>query len=300
MQKHLLLVRQIGWIIIMIIAVLRCLSAESGGDWAAGFLTLVFMLLATRFFLVPGTNIAPFPVLHLESLSIFISIPAFFGVPDRTAELMQFPLWSWGALVVAVVSARFISSTLTVDTPVENELVFPLEQGRWLIGEGDNRLFNHHWPAKSQRAALDIIGISTLWSSRKRFREGADSGRIIFGAPVYAPCSGRVEQAWDDTPDGDANWPRSGGNEIAIDNGSEVVFLSHLRHGSVQVVVGQFVEAGERVGAVGNSGNSSEPHLHIHAESDGEPRYLVFQGMRMRFHKGAVVDTPGKERQPAT
>jgi len=43
------------------------------------------------------------------------------------------------------------------------------------------------------------------------------------------------------------------------------VVLAHLRQGSVEVAAGEDVAVGSRLGRVGNSGNSSEPHLHIHA-----------------------------------
>ncbi|MGO1885979.1 MAG: M23 family metallopeptidase [Citricoccus sp.] len=44
-----------------------------------------------------------------------------------------------------------------------------------------------------------------------------------------------------------------------------VVALCHLHRGSVTVRVGQRVSPGEVVGRCGNSGNSTEPHLHLHA-----------------------------------
>ncbi len=59
----------------------------------------------------------------------------------------------------------------------------------------------------------------------------------------------------------------------------------------------QFVTAGGRIGAVGDSGNSGEPHLHIHAECEGGPRYLVFQEANRRLHKGGIVEVPSRERK---
>jgi hypothetical protein len=44
-----------------------------------------------------------------------------------------------------------------------------------------------------------------------------------------------------------------------------VIKLAHLQRGSVTVQPGDAIAAGEIVGRVGNSGNSSEPHLHVHA-----------------------------------
>ncbi len=54
------------------------------------------------------------------------------------------------------------------------------------------------------------------------------------------------------------------GNHVMIRSGSGVVaFLAHLRCGSVKVAAGQQVVTGETVGEVGNSGNSTAPHLHL-------------------------------------
>lgn len=41
--------------------------------------------------------------------------------------------------------------------------------------------------------------------------------------------------------------------------------LAHLRSGSVEVKPGDSVSIGQGVARVGNSGNSTEPHLHMHA-----------------------------------
>ncbi|WP_406236044.1 M23 family metallopeptidase [Nocardia sp. NBC_01009] len=155
--------------------------------------------------------------------------------------------------------------------------------------EGDGRLLNHHWPVPIERAALDIIGVSAWGNSRKRLLARRDEDYHAFGADVYAPCSGWVKQAADDTRDGDRDFPRAGGNEVVIDNGTELIIVAHLRRGSVAVQAGQFVEAGQRIGAIGNSGNSTEPHLHIHAECEGEPRRLLFKDMRRRFPRGAII-----------
>jgi hypothetical protein len=47
------------------------------------------------------------------------------------------------------------------------------------------------------------------------------------------------------------------------------VVLGHLRQGSVRVSPGDVVAVGDPLGRVGNSGNTDEPHLHIHAQTPG-------------------------------
>ena len=57
------------------------------------------------------------------------------------------------------------------------------------------------------------------------------------------------------------------GNYVLIETRSAgrtaVVALCHLQHGSVTVARGQSVRSGEMIGRCGNSGNSTEPHLHL-------------------------------------
>jgi murein DD-endopeptidase MepM/ murein hydrolase activator NlpD len=45
----------------------------------------------------------------------------------------------------------------------------------------------------------------------------------------------------------------------------EFVALCHLQHGSIRVSVGQSVAIGDELGQCGNSGNSTEPHVHVQA-----------------------------------
>lgn len=56
------------------------------------------------------------------------------------------------------------------------------------------------------------------------------------------------------------------GNHIylRLDETGTFLFLAHLKKGSIKVKEGQHVNEGEVLAQVGNSGSSSEPHLHIH------------------------------------
>jgi hypothetical protein len=66
-------------------------------------------------------------------------------------------------------------------------------------------------------------------------------------------------------------------------HGVEVV-LAHLRSGSVAVAEGERVTVGDVLGRVGNSGNTTQPHLHIHAERGGLPgEILDGQGVPITF-----------------
>lgn len=76
-----------------------------------------------------------------------------------------------------------------------------------------------------------------------------------------------------------------------VDTGREIVELAHLRPVSLTVSRGDTVRAGQLIGETGNSGNTSEPHLHLHAERDGVGLDLRFTGIRGRLYRGRVIRT---------
>jgi hypothetical protein len=97
------------------------------------------------------------------------------------------------------------------------------------------------------------------------------SDYLSFGLPVLAPVAGEVVVVRDglpDTPPGQANTKENWGNHVVIRaaDGSHV-WLAHLRQGSVGVTVGNWVRAGDALGACGNSGRSPQPHLHLHVQT---------------------------------
>lgn len=51
-----------------------------------------------------------------------------------------------------------------------------------------------------------------------------------------------------------------------------------MQEGTVVVKEGESIQKGKPIGLVGNSGNTSEPHLHIHAEKNGEGVPIHFNG----------------------
>jgi len=72
------------------------------------------------------------------------------------------------------------------------------------------------------------------------------------------------------------------GNHVVIDLGDgEYVVLAHLIRGSVAVKPGDRVAAGQAIALCGNSGHSSEPHLHVHLQTS--PTLDDGEGLPMPF-----------------
>jgi hypothetical protein len=93
-----------------------------------------------------------------------------------------------------------------------------------------------------------------------------------FGAPLYAVANGTVVSTVDNKPDippsshnPDLQTPRDfGGNSVLLRIGpGRYACYAHIKRGTVRVRRGQRVRVGQQVGLVGNSGNTTGPHLHF-------------------------------------
>jgi hypothetical protein len=158
-------------------------------------------------------------------------------------------------------------------------LAFPLRAGVYYVGGGGaNRFINNHQAYPPQAYALDILRLNA-WGARARGINPAELTRYaIFGDTVFAPCSGPVLVAVDglaDIPIGERDKAHLAGNHVVLGCGGAKVVLAHLLRGSVQIQAGEQVRTGQTLGRIGNSGNTSEPHLHIHVERGGEPAGIL-------------------------
>ena len=68
------------------------------------------------------------------------------------------------------------------------------------------------------------------------------------------------------------------GNYVAINHEGTIVYLAHMMKGSLLVKKGDLVKVGQPIGKVGNSGNTSEPHLHMHAQKESQGVPITFNG----------------------
>jgi hypothetical protein len=135
----------------------------------------------------------------------------------------------------------------------------PPFHGRWRVAAaGPDPLLNHHVVASDQFYACDFVHVTNS-----------------FGQAVLAPADGRVERTHDGVadrgglrpPEGTAraDWPF--GNYIVLRVEGTFILLCHLRSGSINVRRGERVMAGQQIAECGNSGRSTGPHLHVHAQT---------------------------------
>ncbi|MFJ6002808.1 M23 family metallopeptidase [Arthrobacter sp. NPDC092385] len=81
---------------------------------------------------------------------------------------------------------------------------------------------------------------------------------------------------------------------IALRREGPFVAVAHLRRDSVCVDVGDVVEAGQMIGQVGNSGNSTQPHAHVQATDS--THWSRARGMPIAFESPMGVELPSESQ----
>ncbi len=180
----------------------------------------------------------------------------------------------------------------------------PLRGGPWLAANGPADASGHRrslipisgTPAIAQRFAIDWVKID---DGNKTFKGDSLKNESYYaeGVDALAVANGTVVEVKDSIPE---NVPGAnsravpitletvGGNHVIIDiGGGHYAFYAHLKPGSLKVKLGDKVTRGQVIGLVGNTGNSTEPHLHFHVADANSP--LGSEGIPYRLDSFEVV-----------
>lgn len=250
------------------------------------------------------------------------SAPSILILPDRTLEpgeeqllFNPFEYAPPGRPVGSVRVKAVLSAEGQADETVETAATVrdePSEPGlspvtgRVLVWDGHDALSHHRrWdyllpPLKAfgfvsnaMRYSYDFVPVDA--EGRMHAGDGeANTDWFGFGQPVRAPAGGLVVQVRDDRPDDRRFDPSTLAEDINLVFGNVVVIdhrdgtfsmLGHIKQGSATVQVGQWVEAGQAVAAIGASGSSLFPHLHYQrvdgADMKGEGVPSTFRDLRL-------------------
>jgi murein DD-endopeptidase MepM/ murein hydrolase activator NlpD len=144
-------------------------------------------------------------------------------------------------------------------------------KGEWSVTwGGDTKEQNYHVESVAQKNAFDFLIYDDKGSTHKGTGE-TNEDYYAFGKELYAPCDGEVVLVVDGVKDnvpGVLNPIYIPGNTVIIKTATgEYAFFAHFKQHSIVVKQGQKVSTGALLGLCGNSGNSSEAHLHFHLQN---------------------------------
>lgn len=283
----------IGSVLAVAAAAVGCWWETSIVAWITNLGVLAILLLVTVVYDRPGRHLLRSPFAQVYPLCAALGVASVvrigdIGWPHVTSTAM-------GGVVVMVVVLAYVLWGLREpgSGEVRARLVFPLRTGRWVVAVGGVAALNHHLASGAQAGAVDLVALRPDGARAAGICPSALTAYESYGKEVASPCDGIVVSVVDGEPEqlSHRGVAESDGNHVNIDNGSEVLHLSHLRPGSVRVAVGDGVVAGQPLAEVGSSGSAIEPHLHLHAERGGAGLKLRFSDVPSgRLRPGLVIE----------
>lgn len=255
------------------------------GSWIlvlSGGLSAVFAWVLLLPLVVPGLSalalvIAAYRLLRHRKLTPVLALTLLVSLVGLWPGA-----WLFGTMQIAFpADAKSTTPSIVARLPTKVPLV-----AYW---GGDKIDGNYHAVAADQRWAYDFVVPPAATDSANLKDYGC------YGVDVVAPIAGKVVAAHDAEPDAVPAQPPNNplkplGNHVAIETEhGTFVLLAHLQPGSVAVKEGERVEEGRLLGRCGNSGNTSEPHIHVHHQrqdprkfpvgfAEGLPLYFLVDG----------------------
>lgn len=189
--------------------------------------------------------------------------------------------------IVLVVGAYYLLISYRNSLPIPEGAVsfeFPLKNGNFVITNSGKSYDIHTLPV--EKYALDITKQGNSFNIFKSAKSNLEDDPT-YGISVYSPCVGNIKYVKDgvkDQPFGVRDRSTGGGNSITIGCDGFDVYMAHFKSGSLLVREGDIVSTGQEIARVGNSGNTTGPHLHLMAyrwnEDNTEkiPLPMLFKG----------------------
>lgn len=206
-------------------------------------------------------------------LLVFTSIKGFISFKEL-AWFKKKNVWGWLKMIGQFVFfTLFFLISIVITTGFKTEekgidIGFPLKHG--FVGHGGNTpgINYHNEDTTAQQYALDIVKLNSFGLRAKGFFPEDLTKFAIYGDTIFSPCDSKVvvlKEGIDNMPSGIMDKVNLAGNCIVLEYNNHLIVFAHILKNSISVQIGDYVKKGQPIARVGNSGHTSEPHLHIHA-----------------------------------
>ncbi|UDK98211.1 M23 family metallopeptidase [Lysinibacillus sphaericus] len=168
----------------------------------------------------------------------------------------------------------------------QNTYIMPIKEEWFVFWGGVNEFVNYHYAYEAQRYAYDLV----IMKNDSTFKDSpnVNENYYAFNKEVTAPADGKVIKVvnhLEDNIPGEMYEMEPAGNVIIIEHTNhEYSMVAHLKKNSCLVQQGDTVKQGDVIALCGNSGNSSEAHIHFQVMD--APDLLNCQSLRIRFADG--------------
>ncbi len=180
----------------------------------------------------------------------------------------------------------FIDESLPKIERNSTKLKLPFKDKWTVIWGGDTKELNYHVESEAQKNAFDMVITDSKGKSYKTDGQ-KNEDYYAFGKEIFAPCDGEIVLVVDGVKDnkpGELNPIYVPGNTVILKTtNNEYLFFAHFKQHSIKVSEGQKIKQGQLLALCGNSGNSSEPHLHFHIQNVEDMN--VATGVKCYFDK---------------
>ncbi|ACB83866.1 M23 family metallopeptidase [Natranaerobius thermophilus] len=236
--------------------------------------------------------------------SIVFSLLSLFAIFAIVEVVLDFSVHKAGILqYVGIIINKIKHGNKTPSiSNYENEIEYSLPfKGKWIAINGSyTKEHSHSWSIPTQRYAYDFVIID---EKGKTFENELNKNKnyYCYDKDILAPADGEVVEVYNKAEDSIilkpgkflSRSPHVAGNYIIIKHTeNEYSTLAHLKKDSIRVNKGDKVLRGEVIAKCGNTGNSTEPHLHFQLQ--GGRSFYNSIGLPIKF-RDIMIETPPME-----
>lgn len=201
---------------------------------------------------------------NLECKTVLQKLDSYVWIDDQREKAIHVA-FNEEQQIQSLLLKPFITYPESDKILTKNVYIMPIKGDWFVFWGGTNEFINYHYVYENQRYAYDLVKVQDSLSYQGA--HNISENYFAFGEEIVAPADGIVIQVLDGVKDnvpGEMDPDLPEGNYVLIEHANkEYSMLAHLKKDSIKVKTGDEVREGQCIGNCGNSGNSSEPHLHF-------------------------------------